>query len=211
MDVIHRIIIFMHVLFGAASLITGTLILILKKGTTLHQKLGKLFLVFLVIVIIIAFTGIFILRANEFFFVISLVSGYEAWSGYRVLKNKFFGPRTADNLIALLAFFFSIIYFIIYRQNKMWWPPVVIYSTAGWLFFLSAYDLSRILFKNVWLAKMWPYEHIVKMCGAYFAVLSAIAGTVLPTCRPYSQLLPIGIAFCTIAFFCFRKMRGAYE
>jgi hypothetical protein len=48
----------------------------------------------------------------------------------------------------------------------------------------------RFAFPRKWFATTWFYEHLVKMIGAYTAVVSAFSGTVFVRWQPYSQMAP---------------------
>ena len=66
----------------------------------------------------------------------------------------------------------------------------MIYSTLGALVAVAAYDLVRFAFPRAWFRRLWLYEHLIKMIGAYNAVVSAFAGTVFPGWQPFSQMAP---------------------
>jgi hypothetical protein len=85
----------------------------------------------------------------------------------------------------------AAILFILFLQTVHFpWNPAVIYSTLGSLMCVATYDLARFAFPKRWFAKLWLHEHLVKMIGAYTAVVSAFSGTVLGAWQPYSQLVP---------------------
>jgi hypothetical protein len=50
--------------------------------------------------------------------------------------------------------------------------------------------LLRYFIPKAKYQKLWFYEHIYKMIGAFTALLSAFSGTVLYAYQPYSQILP---------------------
>ena len=72
----------------------------------------------------------------------------------------------------------------------MYWSPVIIYSTVGALLAIISYDFIRYFIPSVKYGRLWMYEHIFKMIGAFTALLAAFSGTVFPNYKPYSQFLP---------------------
>jgi len=70
------------------------------------------------------------------------------------------------------------------------WSPAIIYPTLGTLVAVAVYDLARFAFPKSWFATTWFYEHLIKMIGAYTAVVSAFSGTVLARWQPWSQIAP---------------------
>jgi hypothetical protein len=68
-------------------------------------------------------------------------------------------------------------------------------ALVGAAFFYSLYDLFRFAFPAAWpfFPRLWFYEHLVKMLGAYSAVVAAFSGSVLyflPIPEPWKQLWP---------------------
>ena len=55
---------------------------------------------------------------------------------------------------------------------------------------IIAYDFIRYLIPKESYQKIWLYELIYKMIGAFTALLSAFSGTVFENYQPYSQFLP---------------------
>jgi len=160
------------------------------KGGKVHRKTGKIFLFLVAIVIATGLVGVFVFKANTFLLVITLLSGYQAFSGYRVLRNKSNTPKSFDILVALMTLG-SGFYFLYYLKSiGMIWAPVIIYSTVGTLFLIIAYDFLRYLIPKKRYKKLWLYEHIYKMVAAFTALLAAFVGTVFPQYHPYSQFLP---------------------
>lgn len=202
MDKIHQTNILIHIFFGCVTLALGLFILIAAKGTFLHKKLGRLFLFAVTVVIATAIGGVFLFKLSQFLFIISLVSGYEAWSGYRVIRNKQNGPQWVDYLVSLVVLGSGVFFLAFYQTSRPNWSPVIIYSTVSWLFVLCVYDLLRFFITKAFLQRNYVYEHIVKVVGAFAAICSAFLGTVLPNYQPYSQLGPTVFGFVLILSIC---------
>jgi hypothetical protein len=190
MEILHKSNIFIHVISGSIALILGFIAIVLNKGRRLHKQVGKVFLILLSIVIITGLLGVFIFGRNSFLLVITLLSGYNGFSGYRVLQTKSNEPKWID-IIAGIICLLSVFYFLYYFKSiGMIWQPVIIYSTIGALLAIISYDFLKYLIPKVKYKRLWFYEHIYKMIGAFTALLAAFSGTVFSTYRPYSQILP---------------------
>jgi hypothetical protein len=187
---LHTTNIAVHVTAGSIALLLSIVAIIAQKGKTVHIKSGKWFLRFLAVVIFTALLGVFIFQRNTFLLVITLLSAYQGYSGYRILQTKTNKPYLIDIILAITTLA-SAIYFIWYiKQIGFFWSPVIIYSTLGALFTVILYDFIRYTIPRNRYGKLWFYEHIYKMLGAFTALLAAFAGTVFEKYQPYSQILP---------------------
>ncbi len=190
LTVVHKINIAIHVAAGSLALLVGLIAIIANKGRKLHRLTGRLFLILMSIVIITGLIGVFVFGRNTFLLVITVLSGYLAFSGYRVIKAKSNVPKFIDIGICLLSLI-SVSYFLYYFKSiGMIWSPVIVYSTVGYLFLMIVYDLGRYFIPTKTYANLWIYEHILKMVGAFGGLLSAFSGTVFPQYQPYSQFIP---------------------
>lgn len=190
MDPLHTANIFTHVTAGSIALILGLMALLSQKGGQLHNKSGKLFLALLSIVIFTGLIGVFVFGRNNFLLVITALSGYLGYSGYRTLQTRSNQPYLQDIVVALLTLI-TVSYFLYYFKSiGMIWSPVIIYSTVGYLICMITYDFVRYLIPKRRYKNMWLYEHILKMTSAFSAILSAFTGTVFEAYQPYSQFLP---------------------
>jgi uncharacterized membrane protein len=190
LTLLHKTNIFIHVIAGSVALLTGIVILFAGKGTLFHKKAGKVFLILLAVVIFTGLVGVFIYGRNNFLLVITVLSGYLGYSGYRAVKMRHNQPRLADIGVALMSLLL-VGYFIYYFHSiGMIWVPVIIYSTVGFLILVVMYDLLRYFIPKAAYANVWLSEHIWKMISAFTALLSAFCGTVFPQYQPYSQFMP---------------------
>lgn len=190
MKLLHKTNIFFHVIAGSAALICGLVALVTIKGVLFHKRFGKAFLILLSIVIVTGFFGVFVFQRNTFLVVITALSGYSGFSGYRILQTKNNKPYKLDILVSLLTLWI-VSYFLYYLDSiGMIWNPVVIYGIVGATFVIITYDFLRYWIPSKHYKNMWLYEHIYKMTAAYTAILSAFSGTVFEKYQPYSQILP---------------------
>lgn len=187
---LHQLNIVVHILAGSLALMMGFIALIVNKRQKIHSQMGRLFLYLMAVVILTGLIGVFVFGRNTFLLVITVLSGYTAFSGYRVLKAKSNQLKYLDVLMALTALV-SVSYFLYYFKSiGMMWSPVIIYSTVGYLFLMVAYDLLRYLIPTKRYGQLWLYEHVLKMVSAFSGLLSAFTGTVLDQYQPYSQFVP---------------------
>ncbi len=211
MEEFHTLNILLHVTTGSFALILGLTALLTTKGGSIHRKSGRYFLWFISIVILTGLIGVFVFGVNTFLLVITILSGYEAFSGYRIIRSKSNAPKIPDMAAAILALII-LGYFLFYFQTiEMIWSPIIIYSTVGALLFVILYDFLRYLIPSGIYAKhsIWLYEHIYKMTSAFSALLSAFTGTVLDKYQPHSQYLPSVLGLLLIfGFMVFVSRKG---
>ena len=192
METLHTLNIVLHVSAGIVALMLGLAALLTAKGGSVHTKLGNYFLVLVSVVIATGLIGVFVFGRNTFLLVITVLTGYVSFSGYRALKFKSNVPRGLDMIVALVSLSTLAYFLYFFHSIGMIWSPIVIYSTVGAMFFVVLYDLLRYLIpREVYASqRIWLYEHIYKMISAFSGLLSAFAGTVLKEYQPHSQYLP---------------------
>ena len=201
----HETNIVIHVIAGTIALLLGLVALLSVKGSKIHNTSGLYFLGFMSAVILTGLVGVFVYGRNIFLLVITILSGYVAFSGYSILKFKSNIPKVLDIFIAILSLIVLAYYLYYFKSIGMIWSPVVIYSTVGALIFVIVYDFLRYLIPKEQYRKnrIWLYEHIYKMTSAFAALLSAFTGTVLEEYQPHSQYLPSALGMAIIFGFMF--------
>ena len=207
METLHLVNIVVHVLTGTLGLLLGVLAIVAAKGKKLHTKSGRWFLRLLSVVCITGLFGIFVFERNHFLIVITLLSAYQGYSGYRILQVKSNAFYWQDLMAAILTIS-SCFYFIYYFQSiGMFWSPVIIYSTVGWLSAVILYDILRYFIPKNKYKNLWLKEHIIKMIAAWSALFSAFTGTVFENYQPHSQYVPSLIGNLIILYFLIRFSR----
>ncbi|MEL6659906.1 MAG: hypothetical protein AAFP77_27635 [Bacteroidota bacterium] len=196
----HSANIFLHVLTGSLALILGVIALLSRKGGKIHNRSGRYFLWLMAVVIITGLIGVLVFGRHTFLLVITVLSGYVAFSGYRVLQAKTNQPKMLDILVAVVSLA-VLLYFLYYMKSiGMFWAPIIIYSTVGALIFVITYDFLRYFIPEEKYRKhrIWLYEHIYKMTSAFGGLLAAFSGTVFDEYQPHSQYLPSALAMLII-------------
>ncbi len=203
MELAHKANIVLHVVTGTIALLLGLAALLSLKGGKIHNTSGRFFLRLISIVIITGLIGVFIYGRNVFLLVITILSGYVSFSGYRVLQNKSNRLKTLDILVAITSILVLAYFLYYFKSIGMIWAPVIIYSTVGALMLVVTYDLLKFLIPGEKYVRnrIWLYEHIYKMTSAFSALLSAFVGTVLDQYQPHSQYIPSALGILIIIGF----------
>jgi hypothetical protein len=94
------------------------------KGGGIHRITGKLFLMIIAVVIFTGLVGVSIFGRNTFLLVITALSGYVSFSGYRTLKVKSNKPVTLDlDIVVALLTLVVLAYFLYYFRSN-WYDLV---------------------------------------------------------------------------------------
>lgn len=198
---LHLTNIIVHVITGSTALAVGFLILFKTKGTPFHRKLGYLFTLCMVIVVTTGVFGVIVFKRNLFLLLITILAGYNTYSGFRILKEKTNRFYLKDLAAMLAALAIAIIFTYYLRLIGFYWDPVVIFSGVGYLLMVISYDILRYCIPASRYGNLWRYEHSSKMISAVGALFSAFIGTLMPDYKPYSQILPSLFMTLVMIFF----------
>nr|WP_315034352.1 hypothetical protein [uncultured Chryseobacterium sp.] len=198
---LHLSNIIVHVISGTIALSVGFLILLNTKGTSLHRKLGYLFIYCMIIVVTTGTLGVIVFKRNLFLLLITVLAGYNTYSGFRILKEKTNRFYMKDILAIVFSLAVVVVFIYYLKFIGFYWNPVVIYSGVGYLLLVVSYDVFRYCIPACRYGNLWRYEHSSKMISAVGALLSAFIGTVLPDYKPYSQILPSLLMTLIMIFF----------
>jgi uncharacterized membrane protein len=200
----HLVNLAVHVALGSAALLLGIAAIVTPKGGPTHRRAGRWFLYSISVVLATALIGLLVFDFRAFLFVVTLLSFYDAFSGFRALQLHGDRPKLADRVMSVLAFISPLIFLMLMRRLHLPWAPVLTYSILGGLLAMGSYDLARNFLPKRWLQRTWMQEHLVKMLSAYVAISSAFAGTVFPNFMPWSAVAPTSIGYILIIFFLVR-------
>ncbi|PQA92032.1 hypothetical protein B0A69_16570 [Chryseobacterium shigense] len=198
---LHSANIAVHVISGSLALIIGLLILLKAKGTSLHRKLGSFFILCMMVVVTTGIFGVIVFKRNLFLLLITVLAGYNTYSGFRILKEKSNRFYAQDLIAMFLALSTAFVFMYYLKSIGFYWNPVVIYSGVGYLLLVITYDIFRYAIPKSAYGRLWRYEHSSKMISALGALLSAFIGTILPDHKPYSQILPSLFMTFVMVFF----------
>ncbi len=194
---IHQINIIFHVTAGTIAMVLGAILIVGRKGDCTHRTWGIHYSRLLVVVVGTGFLG--------WLFLLTVLAGYNTWSGYNVVRRKEARAGRSELLITSSALATGITYMIWLMTSDAVWAPAVIYSTVSALALVTIYDLIKGVFLHRKLTGWWLYEHIYKMISSLSALLSAFAGTVLPSYKPWSQIGPGVLCIMVIVYFIGRE------
>lgn len=202
-----------HVVAGTVALGIGFSILAIKKGTPLHQTLGRYFAYSAIVVCFSAALGLMCFRFLPLFAVLTVLVFYQLISGWRTAITKHAGPTTIDAVWTAAGMACTIALVPILVSHLELTTPTVLYSTLGGLATVLLYDAIRWTFPRSWHETLWIYEHVYKLIATLFGMLSAFVGNVVRYGQPWSQMLPSLLGLIVIAWF-FRKIyqrKNEYE
>lgn len=180
----NQILLFTHIIAGSIGLVSGSIILSLKKGVQYHKLLGKIFF-FTMVVSMCCSLPISIKKSNLFLFIIAIWTLYMLITGLRALKKINIAKVDVwDWIISIIMMLFGVILagygvIAVIKGSSMGWVAVV-FGAISLLFVLTDFRFYRAegKYKNQFLI-----IHIQRMVGAYIASLTAflvVNNTVLP-------------------------------
>lgn len=173
-----KVFIYIHAFFGGVGLISGLGSIIVKKGSTAHKRMGKLFSIGMITSSLISIPISLMPNHNNFFlFLIGLFTIYLVLSGNRILTFKSkrkIAARPIDKLISGTMLILSIlmIFWGVLGLFKAEWGYLLFIFFGGFGLLLTVRDF--ILYKHFKERKMaWLTNHISKMVGAFIASITA--------------------------------------
>jgi len=165
--------IYFHAAFGGIALCIGTISIIVKKGSKLHKRAGK---VFYFSMLVSALTSLVIAmlpnHENPFLFSIGVFTIYLLLTGYRGLRFK--GREVVlriDSIISICTVVTGIgmlLTPVLMNQNIN-----IVLFVFGLLAALFGIRDLRLYKNKELLKKSWLKIHIGKMTGAYISAVSA--------------------------------------
>lgn len=188
---LHTLNIGVHILGGLLAMMVGVVAYTTAKGGKRHIQVGRLFLGLMAVVIVTAMNGVLFFIDQPFLAVVTLLSFYCSYTGFRVLRTKQ-GPRGWLDILAMLLVL-GVAFDFWWRMTNLrvvWHAGVVEYLLL-YVVVIVGFDLLRVLFPK-WIThpRLWLYEHIYKMTSAFTALISAGVGTVFASWAPYHQIVP---------------------
>jgi uncharacterized membrane protein len=200
---LHMLNVFAHVGFGTLAILLGLAQLMIRKGGPAHSWIGRVYLGLFIIVISTALIGSIAFGFRAFLAALTLSAGYWLLSGLRVLNIREGGPRSFDNIAALI-FMGLAVALAIYMRGRPEQSTMAAYIALANVVSVCVYDLARNLNARAWLKRSWLNEHIYKMIGSHAALLSAAGGNLFLSLQPWSIFLPTTISLVLIALFVLR-------
>ena len=193
METTIKILIYIHAFFGGIGLLTGIGSVLVKKGSSLHKKVGKLFSIGMITSCLISLPiSSLPNHQNIFLFLIGLFTIYLVISGNRTSSFKYKSEADfMDKLISGSMLFFSAIMISIglYCQLNAIENGILFTFFGGFGLYMTVKDF--MFFKNPSeFRKKWLSKHIGKMVGALIASITAFIVAVMGIGNLISWMLP---------------------
>lgn len=167
METLHTIALVMHVIAGFTALLTGTVILFIRKGGSLHRRTGLAFFIALIAVSFSAFT-LSLLHPSPFLFMIGAFTLYQGLNGYRAVKFRLRRTGTWDLLITLMGAVNAVAMLTSGHMVLMVFGGLSAYLVFGdvrtYTYTLRGMPVPKLL---------WLQRHIGFMLGSYIATVTA--------------------------------------
>lgn len=187
-----------HISAGLCAVVVGLLPILSRKGSRLHRLSGRVF-AGLVITLLACAWAMTALRPDAYFLALSAAATLTLFSGLRVLgrKRPDLNPderaRPLDWIVTLAVVGIGCLTLWMAMTGHSDAPPQILIALAYGSLSMGVWDVWRFVRPLDWpfSPRLWTYEHLWKMLGAYSAVLSAFSGNFLATLpSPWSALWP---------------------
>lgn len=201
-----KVVLIVHVIAGILSLLTGLLVFILKKGTSLHIQIGKAYYAAMTIVFV---SSVYVsaVKNNIFLLLIGIFSYYLVYTGILYNRNRSaekIGNWSYTRIIFFALIFLSMVLYGIYALIAGAYALGIILLVFGGIGgLLSKTDITFYILKKEQHAKNFSVRsHLGRMTGSYIAAVTAFAVNnvhFLPTVVIW--LLPTVLGFGLISYY----------
>lgn len=171
---IFTIFLYIHITGGALSLISGSIVLMARKGDRFHIRVGRIYYYTMLIAVTAAIPMCF-LHPNYFLFIISIFSGYMVLSGQRYIRIKTIDDvKPIDKILAYTILIFGLIFlglggYHLY-QSKLFGIIFLVFGTICVSFYFQ--DFKNFSGKSKF-ANLGLMSHIQRMIGGYTSSITA--------------------------------------
>ena len=173
MDLFNTLLV-LHIAGGAISLLTGSLVMILKKGSRTHTRIGIVYFYSLLLAAIVSFPMSY-LHSSLFLFIVGVFTSYMLLSGMSYLnKRSSADVKVTDWILALIMLLFGLAFlgFGFFNIFKGVYFGVVLVAFGGISISFVIQDCAnftgRQRVKNYWLT-----THLQRMIGSFIASATA--------------------------------------
>jgi len=188
----------LHIGCGLAAVAVGVMPILTRKGGRLHRLSGRLFAGFMAVLLAAAWV-MTAMHFSAYLLALSATATMALFSGVRVLRRKrpdldpSQRPTVADWGVTAAVVGVGVWTLWLVMTGRAGAQAPVAAALAWGALAYGGWDLWRFARPTDWPFSpgLWTYEHLVKMLGAYGAVLAAFSGnflTFIPA--PWSQLWP---------------------
>ncbi|MFN4234357.1 MAG: DUF2306 domain-containing protein [Bacteroidia bacterium] len=167
MELLYKILLYIHIITGGLALIGGSIAMLSKKGKSTHRTSGKVFFYSMLLVCFSAIS-ISILKNIPFLLMIGIFALFQNYFGFRAIINKSLNYKNIDKAMLLIACINSIFMLISFMPVLMVFGGISVMLCIGQIKLYVATLKKQEVSKKLWLR-----QHIGMMMGAYIATLTA--------------------------------------
>jgi hypothetical protein len=186
----HRANIYVHIVAGTVALAAGFGALLSVKGSPSHRKAGGWFLCAMIGICLTAVVGLAVFDFRGFLGMVTVLTAYTSFSGYRALALRGRRPERLDALLASALLAASLGFLAILPRLHLPWAPALTVNILVALLAWSTYDVLRLVLSERWLKRVWLHEHVAKMMASFLAVFGTFTATVFPSYQPGAAAIP---------------------
>lgn len=206
----HLFNLLVHVLAGALAMTLGVFVIQTQHDWLKHRSRGLAYIGLTSVVCLTAVIGNLVFRFMPLFAVLTLLVSYQLFSGWHVIHTRTTGPNAVDAVLLLGGITVTALLatHLVRAGTVVHTPASVMVATFSGVLIVLIYDALRWTFPTRWHATLWRYEHIYKIVGSLFAMLSAAVGNTVRFGQPWSQLVPSAIGIAVIIWCWVRNYRA---
>ena len=167
----------LHIVAGTAALLTGTVNILRKKGDPLHQRVGRIFFISMMLVGASALL-LSVLHPNAFLFIVGVFTIYLVGTAKRYLSLKDLAhgqkPGAIDLSLTIGMLVFGLA-FLGYGALLLWQGGAfgVVLLVFGSLALRMVYSDFNNFRGRTKYANTWLLVHLQRMIGGYIAAMTA--------------------------------------
>lgn len=168
----------LHVVAGALSLVTGLLVFVLKKGTSFHVKIGRVYF-WCMTVVFITSVYVSVMKNNLFLLLIGFFSFYLVFSGIEYSKVRSITKTTLKHYLQVFSFATCFLIMVLLGLYSVFTSQmalgIILLVFGGIGASLSWDDVKFYILRRSRPPRSWMKEHIGRMTGSYIAAFTAFA------------------------------------
>jgi hypothetical protein len=163
----YKLLLWLHIIFGSISLISGTLNICMKKGGKTHRLVGKLFIWSMIVSGILAII-MTLLHPNLFLFFIAVFSLYLSSVGYLYIRQPFLSKTLkAISVTMLIAGIAFVIYGLLALSKSSFGIVPVVFGTIGIILSIQDIKAHQLDYKGRLVM------HLQRVTAAYISTTTA--------------------------------------
>lgn len=174
MQQLFTILLVLHIIGGATSILLGSYILFTKKGTKRHRLIGNIYFYAMLTGAIVAMPMSYI-HPNFFLFIIAVFTAYMLLTGKRYLTKKSMADITMTDWILTLVMLIFAIALIILGVYHLLHPRIfgIVFLSFGTISLLFVYKDYKNYSGKAAVKNFGLVTHLQRMMGSYIASVTA--------------------------------------